>query len=240
MNVGAWIGPSFNPAWVSNLMDYQPDSTPASEAPEPSDKPMPETDARLLARIAAGDSAALGLFYDAHASVLFGLALRILNDHKEAEDVLQEVFLQVWDKAAGYNPSLGRPLAWVITLTRNKAIDRLRSAQRRWRLFEQNTEETGVEGISPAPSAVEVVGSGEQAKLVCAALTRLPAEQKRAIELAFFMGLTQIEIAAALNEPLGTIKARIRRGMLKLREELGPWLREEAGERPPVAGKVKE
>ena len=199
-------------------MDYPP-GTNASAAP------LPEPDAILLARMTSGDTEALGAFYDAHANILFGLALRILNDHKEAEDVLQEVFLQVWEKAAAYNPALGRPLAWAITLTRNKAIDRLRSAQRRMKLLEQAGAEISPEGVAPLPSGADAAGASEQANLVCAALTRLPPEQKRAIELAFFSGLTQTEIAAALNEPLGTIKARIRRGMLKLREELEPWLR---------------
>ena len=183
----------------------------------------PHADTELLARIAAGDSAALGLFYDAHANILFGLALRILHDHKEAEDVLQEVFVQVWDKASVFNPAQGRPLAWVITLTRNKAIDRLRSAQRRFRLLEEVGEEAGLGEMSAEPSPGEAAGAGEQAGLVCAALQRLPAEQQRVIELAFFHGLTQTEIAAALHEPLGTIKARIRRGMLRLRAELEPW-----------------
>jgi RNA polymerase sigma-70 factor (ECF subfamily) len=213
-------------------MDYQPKHEPASEAASEPAQPTPDTDARLLQRIAAGDSVALGLFYDAYSSILFGLALRILNDHKEAEDALQEVFLQVWDKADTYDPSLGRPLAWVITLTRNKAIDRLRSAHRRLKLFEEAGEEIAAKGASSVGTAADAVGMGERAHLVCAALTRLPAEQKHAIELAFFTGLTQSEIAAALNEPLGTIKARIRRGMLKLREELEPWLRAEAREVP--------
>src|SRR5262249_24033501 len=146
----------------------------------------------------------------------------------------------VWEKAAAYDPALGPPLAWVITLTRNKAIDRLRSAQRRWKLFEEASGEVGLDGVSSAPSAVEAIGAGQQANLICAALTPLPAEQKHAIELAFFAGLTQCEIAAALNEPLGTIKARIRRGMFKLRGELESRVRPKAGGLPPVAGKLTE
>jgi RNA polymerase sigma-70 factor (ECF subfamily) len=221
-------------------MDYQPQHEPAREAAGESGQPIPDTDARLLQRIAIGDSAALGLFYDAYSSVLFGLALRILNDHKEAEDVLQEVFLQVWDKAVTYDPSLGRPLAWVITLTRNKAIDRLRSAQRRLKLFDEAGGEIEAESAASTPTAVDKAVTSERANLVCGALKRLPPEQKHAIELAFFTGLTQSEIAAALNEPLGTIKARIRRGMLKLREELEPWLRAEVREVPPVAEGMTE
>ena len=182
------------------------------------------TDAALLGRIAAQDSAALGEFYDRHGSVLFALAYRILNAHKEAEDLLQEVLLSLWEKSAMFDPTQGRPLGWVIVLTRRKAIDRLRAAQRRARLAaELEPEFTGNPPAHPA-SAVEAVGADEQAALVRSALAGLPADQRRAIDLAFFGGLSQTEVAAELNEALGTVKARIRRGMLRLREELGPRL----------------
>ena len=180
------------------------------------------SDVELVRRVALGDSAALGELYDAHATLLFSFAYRILNDHKEAEDALQDVFVQVWHKAGAFDPAQGRPLSWMLTLTRNKAIDRLRSTQRRARLLEEAGAQISPEEESASPTAAELAGSGEQARLVRAALERLPGEQRRAIEMAFFGGLSQTEIAATLNEPLGTIKARIRRGMLKLREELEP------------------
>jgi RNA polymerase sigma-70 factor (ECF subfamily) len=240
MNASAWIRPAIQPIWALHLMDCPPNIEPPNDAPAEPGQASPDADALLLRRIAAGESTALGLFYEAHANALFGLALRILNDHKEAEDVLQEVFLQVWNKASAYDPALGRPLSWVITLTRNKAIDRLRSAQRRSRLFEEAGEELSQHTVAPMITGIDALEAGEQANLVCAALQRLPAEQKRAIELAFFLGLTQTEIAAALNEPLGTVKARIRRGMLKLREELDSGTRPEPKPRPPVEGRVLE
>ena len=188
------------------------------------DEPTPIEDVQLLRSIAAGDSAALGGFYDRHAGTLLAVALRILNDHKEAEDVLQEVFLQVWNKAADFDPAQGRPLGWAITMARHKAIDRLRSAQRRARLVEEAGQEMAPDPATLSPQAPETTPRGDEAELVRAALAHLPSEQRQAIEMAFFGGWSQTEIAAKLNEPLGTIKARIRRGMLKLREELKPCL----------------
>jgi RNA polymerase sigma-70 factor, ECF subfamily len=182
---------------------------------------VPAADVQLLRRIADGDSGALGEFYDQHAQCLFALACRILNDAKEAEDVLQEVFLQLWEKAAAFDADQGRPLAWALTLARHKSIDRLRATQRRRaRLVAETETETVQDYPSPMPSAPDAVRASEQGELVRAALASLPAHQRRAIELAFFDGLTQTEVAAALNEPLGTVKARIRRGMLKLRSDL--------------------
>jgi RNA polymerase sigma-70 factor (ECF subfamily) len=179
----------------------------------------------LLRRIAEGDSSALGEFYDLHGRTLFSLACRILNDFKEAEDVLQDVFLQLWDKAAAFDAAQGRPLAWALALTRNKAIDRLRSAQRRRARLVPETDLGGVDELpAAAPSAPDVVRAAEQGELVRTALACLPGEQRRAIELAFFDGLSQTEVAETLNKPLGTIKAWIRRGMLRLRSELGQHL----------------
>ena len=181
-------------------------------------------DLDLIRRMVEGDSAALGVFYDAHASTLFALVCRILNDVKEAEDVLQEVFLQIWDKAAAFDATQGRPLAWAITLARNKAIDRLRASQRRRAQLVPEME-IGMEAVeawsAPESSPPDAAGANEEAQCVRAALASLPSQQRRAIELAFFEGFSQTEVAAALHQPLGTIKARIRRGMLKLRADLG-------------------
>lgn len=187
--------------------------------------PLTAPDVELLSRMVQGDSAALGCFYDQHSGTLFALACRILGDSKEAEDVLQEVFLQIWDKAAAFNPAMGRPLTWALTLTRHKAIDRLRASQRRHARLVAETETDKVEDYpAPAASAPELARVSEQGELIRSALAGLPLQQRRAIELAFFEGLSQTEIATVLNEPLGTIKARIRRGMLKLRAELGERL----------------
>jgi RNA polymerase sigma-70 factor (ECF subfamily) len=178
-----------------------------------------ERDVDLLRRIGDGDRAAFASFYDQYSGLLFSIAVKILNDGKEAEDVLQEVFMQIWNKADAYNPLLGKPASWAVTLTRNKAIDRIRASQRRSKLLEQATVEASVSPDNSS-SANEKLHGKENAALIRSEVAALPPEQRCAIELAFFSGLTQDEIAKNLHEPLGTIKARIRRGMLKLREKL--------------------
>ena len=177
-----------------------------------------ERDVELLRRIGGGDQQAFAQFYDLYSSLLFSFAVKILNDPKESEDVLQEVFVQIWEKAGTFDPALGKPSSWAITLVRNRAIDRIRASQRRSRLVEEAATTAPAE--VEAPTANESVHGREKAAVVRSAIAGLPAEQRSAIELAFFSGLTQIEISDSLREPLGTIKARIRRGMLKLRDKL--------------------
>ncbi len=179
----------------------------------------PAAAAALLARVAGRDAGAFAELYDRFAPVLAGVAGRILYDVRDVEDVLQDIFMQVWERAAVYEPALGSPLAWLVTLTRNRCLDRLRALQRRSRALEQFTENSPAPAASPeAADAAALLA--EDGLRVRAALAQLPAEQVQAIELAFFGGLTQTEIAGRLGEPLGTIKARIRRGLLKLRELL--------------------
>jgi RNA polymerase sigma-70 factor, ECF subfamily len=174
-----------------------------------------EDESKLLRRIACGDRDAFTQLYDQIAGILFATALKILQDAKEAEDVLQEVFLQIWDKAGNYDPNLGKPITWTLTLTRNKAIDRLRSAQRRYKLVEQATPELA----ERQPTTGENFDA-DRNSIIRQAVQTLPVEQRQSIELAFFGGLTQDEISQNLQQPLGTIKARIRRGMIKLRDSL--------------------
>ena len=180
----------------------------------------PDLDAELLRRIGAGDRDAFTEFYDRHATLMFSVACKILNQSSEAEDVLQETFVQIWEKAERFDPKLGKAGSWAATLVRNKAIDRIRAAQRRSRLADEAGVEQAIstEGMD---TANEVVHGHEKAKLIQSVITGLPSEQRQAIELAYFSGLTQDEISKKLNEPLGTIKARIRRGLLKLRDQLG-------------------
>ncbi len=180
-----------------------------------------ETDESLFARVAQGDAAAFACFYDRHESLLFSLAFRIVHDEAEAEDVVQEAAVQMWERAPQYDARLGRPVAWAVTLVRNKAIDRLRASRRREALLERNFEEAvttgaGMEGTGPDSGAT----SGDLANLIRRTLATLPREQQQAIELAFLGGFSQSEIAERLCEPLGTIKARIRRGMLAMRDAL--------------------
>jgi RNA polymerase sigma-70 factor, ECF subfamily len=180
-------------------------------------------DVDLLRRIGDGDRKAFERFYDQYSGLLFSIAVKILNDASEAEDVMQEVFLQIWDKAGGYNPLLGKPASWAVTLVRNKAIDRIRASQRRAKLMEQATVEAA-SGPENSPTANERLHGKENAELIRNVVAGLPADQRRAIEMAFFSGLTQNEISEKLQEPLGTVKARIRRGMIKLRDQLEGFL----------------
>lgn len=179
----------------------------------------------LLRRVGQGDRDSFAQLYDRFASAVFSAAYRIVNNQQAAEDVLQEVFLQVWEKAALYDPARGKPLTWAITLTRNKAIDRLRATQRRGRLQNSLEQDAGASEPFEGRNSFDAVDLLEKGKLVGEALHKLPSEQREALELAFFSGLTQSEIAEHLGEPLGTIKARIRRGMMKLKSLLDAELR---------------
>jgi RNA polymerase sigma-70 factor (ECF subfamily) len=180
-----------------------------------------DTQTQLLRRVAAQDRQALAEFYDLVAGVLFSTSVRILSDPQEAEEVIQDVFVQIWDKASTFDVNLGSPFHWALSITRNRSIDRLRSRQRRSRLLEELRGESPPDTeIFSAPAEAEGRLGSEDAAAVRSAVNSLPAEQRQAIELAFFGGLTHAEIATAVGEPLGTIKARIRRGMLKLRDSL--------------------
>ncbi len=182
------------------------------------------SDAEVIRRIRAGDRAAFLEFYDRHASLLLSVAARVLGDRREAEDVLQEVCTQIWQKSSGYDSALGSLSSWAAALARNKAIDRIRASTRRRRLVEEIA--LSAETLQPeaAASANEALFGRERAQQIHAALAGLSADQRQVIELAFFAGLSQSEIATRLDQPLGTVKARIRRGMLRLREQLGDVL----------------
>ena len=175
-----------------------------------------ESDILLLKAIAARDEAALAELYDRYRTILFGLLMRILNNREEAEDVLQEVFLQVWRKAADFDESRGRPFTWLVTLARSRGIDRLRTLASRERVAEAGAREVTEEISDAATDAFK----SEQRGLVSNALATLPDEQKRPIMLAYFDGLTQSEISTRLGAPLGTVKTRMRTGMIRLRELL--------------------
>jgi RNA polymerase sigma-70 factor, ECF subfamily len=181
----------------------------------------PTQDTALIERIRNGDRLAFMSFYDRFSPLLFSVAVRVLADRKEAEDVLQEVMLLIWNKSSEYDPALGTLSAWSVTLTRNKALDRLRARARRLRLIEEVASMTQDGQSATSPSVNELVHGRERAERLHAAMNTLPAEQRLAIELAFFTGLSQSDIATRLQQPLGTVKARIRRGMLYLRERLG-------------------
>lgn len=175
----------------------------------------------LIGRMAHGDQAALASLYDETSSMVFGLAVKILRDESTAEDVTIDVYMQAFRQASSYDPGRGSALAWLLTLTRSRAIDRLRSdASRRLREAPLETIEA-----MPAPAAdpAESTLAGESRRVVLAALAALTPDQRQAIELAYYTGMSHSEIAAALGQPLGTIKTRIRAGMLALRDGLRPF-----------------
>ena len=183
-----------------------------------------EAEIALLHRIGQGDRRSFEELYDRFSGVLFSTGYRVLNNQEAAEDVLQDVFIQIWEKAALYDPARGKPMTWAITLTRNKAIDRLRSTQRRSRLQDDLEHEAQTVEQFDDKNSFDAVSSVETGEMVREAIKKLSKDQREAIELAFFSSLTQTEISERLGEPLGTVKARIRRGMLKLKDLLGSRL----------------
>ena len=173
----------------------------------------------MLRATARGDEAAFASLYDRFSPILFGLLLRILHSRAEAEDVLQEVFLQVWQQAHAFDVSRGRAFTWLVTLARSRAIDRLRSVNSRDRAAQRSIEDVPTM-TAKSDASDEVAIRAERAKVVRGALAELPEEQQQVLLLAYLDGMSQSEIAAAKNQPLGTVKTRTRAGLKKLSERL--------------------
>jgi RNA polymerase sigma-70 factor (ECF subfamily) len=174
-----------------------------------------QSDAELMSRVAHQDRAALGVLYDRHSGLLYTTILRIIGEPAEAQDVLHDTFLQMSRKASSYNPEGGRPVGWLITMARNLALDRVRMTKRRREILTES-----VLPLQEEVSGDEVVGQQDEARYLAGAVASLPPPQREALELAYFGGYTQEEISERLQQPIGTIKARIRRGLLKLRSAL--------------------
>lgn len=176
----------------------------------------------LMQRIAKSDQSALATLYDTTNRLAYGLILRVLGDASTAEEVLLDVYTQVWRQAANYDTGRGSPLAWITTIARTRAIDRLRSSwqdrQRKEPLDLLNDRETNA--ANPEQASV----NSERQRFVRDALSALSPEQREVIELAYYGGLSHSEIATKLDQPLGTVKTRTRLGMMKLREALAPVL----------------
>ena len=189
-----------------------------------SEAPVPEQDwAALVQSIAAGDELALHALYERAHRIVFTLAMRITANRETAEELTIDVFHDVWRRASGYDPANGTVLGWVMNQARSRAIDRLR--------FENRKKRNPYGDMQPlaevAADQHDVLELREQRKLLCAALAVLTPDERRAIETTFFAGLTHAEAAARLNQPLGTIKTRIRSALHKLRDVLA------AGEAKP-------
>jgi RNA polymerase sigma-70 factor (ECF subfamily) len=177
----------------------------------------PEASVRLLEEIARGDRDAFARFYDLHAALVHTLALRILRERGEAEEVVQDVFVQVWRQAEAYSRERGTPEAWLVTLARSRGIDKLRSRRRRDEMVRPADNPDRL----PEPAVLEsATGPAEARATLGGALADLPDAQRRVLELAYFDGLTQTEIAAHLGEPLGTVKTRVRSALDRLRGAL--------------------
>ena len=176
----------------------------------------------LLPEVAAGDTSAVGKLYDRYSPSIYALLLKILANPDDAQEVLQETFVQAWRRAADYDPNKGSEIAWLVSIARNRGIDRLRSRN----LRAEREDDAGRE-ISSAAPIVHSSGDSERLAIVAemsardrGALADLPEAQRIALELAYFEGLSQTEISAKLGEPLGTVKTRTQLGMKKLRERL--------------------
>lgn len=176
------------------------------------------SEADLLARVAAGDERALASLYDAMSALAFGLALRVVGSADVAEDVVQDAFMRIWHRADRYEPSRGQARPWILRVVRNVAIDRLRTADARGRAETRSQTDTSLLSVPEEPD--ETASRSERSRTLRRALAELPAEQRRALEIAYFEGLSHSEIAERERMPLGTVKTRIRDGVLRLREKI--------------------
>lgn len=174
------------------------------------------TDIRLLAELAQGQAGALAELYRRRGGVLLSLLIRILGDDREAEEVLQDTFIQLWHKADQYNPAKSGPLTWMVMIARGLALDRLRRRNR----LSTVLDEYRASRLPDADVSFPPVGEAETSERVSHAVAGLPGEQREALELAFWRGCTQEEIARVTGSPLGTVKARLRRAMMALRTKL--------------------
>lgn len=176
-------------------------------------------DELLMRQVAQGDRSAFSALYERFATPLYSLAIKMLANEAEAQDLLQEVFLSVWNKALTYRADRGTVFSWIVTQLRNRAIDRLRSRRRHGELLEANAPDL-VPNDSATVSSADHCEFNERARQVRSAMEQLDENQRQVLRLAYFEGLTQVEIAEKLEEPLGTIKARASRGMARLRTAL--------------------
>ena len=188
----------------------------------------PRADVALVTRMASGDDRALAALYDRHGAVAYSVAMSILGDAGDAEEAVSDAFIQVWSNAASFDPARSSVVAWLTMITRTRALDLLRGRRRRTSRTERSAAADIAGFAAPVaelgPSPERSAELGELSRAVGAAIAELPAPQRRALELAYFGGLSHSEIAHELDEPLGTVKTRIRAGMEKLRAQLSAYV----------------
>ena len=183
----------------------------------------PTPEALLVSRMAKGDESALSALYDLYSGQALGLIMRVLTNRAEAEEILEEVFFQAWREASRYDGSRGNVAAWLFAIARSRAIDRIRTRQRK------DSRTMSIDDAAPAGNIIDHRGNPERdtvqseyRSIVQAALNQLPQKQREVLDLAYFGGLSQTEIAELTGEPLGTVKTRTRSAMTTLRDKLGP------------------
>jgi len=189
-------------------------------------------DLRLMEAIKAGEASALQALYERYGRVVFGLCRRILGDPRDAEEATLDTFAQVWEQGDRYDPARASALSYLMTVARSRAIDRARALGRQRILLPESDEALLAaldRGVPPRPSALSALLSAESRSAVEDALRALPPEQREAVELAFFAGLSHREVAERLAAPLGTVKTRIRQGLLRLRDSLARLIQEGDG-----------
>jgi RNA polymerase sigma-70 factor (ECF subfamily) len=196
---------------LSNVKTHRPEARQSASAVQSSEADF----CHLLCKVKSGDQQAFAEIYESTKALVFGFILRIVSNHATAEDILLEVYLQAWQQVAKYDAGRGSLLSWLITIARSRSLDRLRSEKYKKK---EICEQVPLRARSASPEETSLLD--EQQRLVHSAFVLLPLEQRTVIELAYYYGLTQTEIAEKLDCPLGTIKTRTRLAMMKLRSNL--------------------
>ncbi len=193
-------------------------SREADRSPDPESTEKPATKETLLARIALGDKVAFGALYDEISPRVFGLIRRLLVDHAQSEEVTQEVFLEIWQNATRYVPSKGGASTWILTMAHRRAVDRIRSSQS----GRDRDVKIGIRDyVSDYDNVADTVETTIEHERVKDAMSQLTELQRQAVSLAYYGGYSHSEVAAMLSVPIGTVKTRLRDGMIRLRDELG-------------------
>jgi len=205
----------------ADLLEETLEENPPAALPMPVPQEGAVSDEALMRAVARGNAAALTTLYDRYGSILKALIIRVVHDEAEADDLLQEVFMQVWQQARNYSSAKGKPLGWIVTLTRRRAIDRLRKRQAYCRAKDRFEVTVDRQPESWVHNRIDDdISMEDMRSFLNARINALPPFQKQAIELAFFQGMSQREIAIATNTPLGTIKTRLELGLRKLSESV--------------------